>query len=121
VKLAADANALLSVVLRRRAKLILDHSNVGEALTTKETFAAVQEYAPCVAKRQVLALDPVLPAVSALPVTVVGRDVTSVLGACWHGGPLGSANHQGTPLHSQRLRDCGSCNLSLFTLVYSSV
>ena len=45
MKIAADANALLSAVLGGRANLILQHPEVEEILTAKETLDEVQEYA----------------------------------------------------------------------------
>jgi predicted nucleic acid-binding protein len=74
VRLAADANVLLSAVLGGRAKLILTHPEITEVLTTGETLGEVQEYAGSLARKKRLAEDLVLLAVASLPVTVVGRD-----------------------------------------------
>jgi predicted nucleic acid-binding protein len=46
VRLAADANVLLSAVLGGRAKAVLEHLGVEEVLTAETTLAEVQEYAP---------------------------------------------------------------------------
>jgi len=73
VKIAADANALLSAVLGGRARLILQHPDVEEVLTAEETLDEVQEYAPVLAKKNRLHEDVVLLAVATLPVTVVER------------------------------------------------
>ncbi len=75
MRLAADANALLSAVLGGRSKLILEHPKVNEVLTAEETFAEVQEYAGFLAKKKHLPTDLVLLAVTTLPVTVVERRV----------------------------------------------
>ena len=46
MRLAADANVLLSAVLGGRARAVLEHPNVQEILTTETILAEVQEYAP---------------------------------------------------------------------------
>jgi len=73
VRLAADANVLLSAVLRGRASLILEHPKVDEIFTTETTLGEVEEYATQLAAKKRLSLDVVLMAVASLPVTVVGR------------------------------------------------
>jgi predicted nucleic acid-binding protein len=73
VRLAADANVLLSAVLGGRAKLILENPQVDEILTVEQIMAEVEEYAGVLARKKRLAEDMVLLAVGALPVTVVGR------------------------------------------------
>jgi len=73
VRVAADANVLLSAVLGGRARLVLEDPSV-EALTSETTFAEVQEYAAHLARMKGLPRDVVLLAVATLPVTVVGPD-----------------------------------------------
>lgn len=73
MRLAADANVLLSAVLGGRAKLILENPQVDEILTVEQIMAEVEEYAGVLARKKRLAEDMVLLAVGALPVTVVGR------------------------------------------------
>ncbi|MGH9450133.1 MAG: PIN domain-containing protein [Terriglobia bacterium] len=73
MRLAADANVLLSSVLGGRAKLILESPQVDEILTVDQILAEVQEYAGILARKKRLAADLVLLAVGALPVTVVER------------------------------------------------
>jgi predicted nucleic acid-binding protein len=73
VNLAADANVLLSAVIGGRAKLVLNHPQVEEIFTTQHTLAEVEEYTMVLAKSKRLPPDVLLLAVSALPVTVVGR------------------------------------------------
>lgn len=73
MRLAADANVLLSAVLGGRAKLILTHSAVVEVLTTAQTLGEVHEYAATLARKKRLPKDLVLLAVAALPVTIVER------------------------------------------------
>jgi len=74
VRLAADANVLLSAVLGGRAKAVLQHRDVEEVVTAEVTFEEVQEYAAQLARKKRLALDLVLMAVAALPVRVVARE-----------------------------------------------
>jgi predicted nucleic acid-binding protein len=73
VRLAADANVLLSAVLGGRARLILENPQVDEILTVEQIMAEVEEYAGVLARKKRLAEDLVLLAVGALLVTVVGR------------------------------------------------
>jgi predicted nucleic acid-binding protein len=73
VKLAADANVLLSAVIGGRAKLVLQHPQIGEILTTEHTFSEVEEYALVLARKKRLPSDVLLLAVAALPVTIVER------------------------------------------------
>ncbi|MGH9351598.1 MAG: PIN domain-containing protein [Terriglobia bacterium] len=70
MRLAADANVLLSAVLGGRARLILESPQVEEILTVEQTVAEVHEYAIHLAKRKGLSEDLVLLAVGALPVTI---------------------------------------------------
>lgn len=71
MRLAADANILLSAVLGGRAKVILQHPEVEEVLTAEAIFEEVQEYAAHLARRKRLPLDLVLLAVATLPVRIV--------------------------------------------------
>ncbi len=73
MRLAADANVLLSAVLGGRAKLILESPQIDEILTVEPIMAEVEEYAGLLARKKRLAEDLVLLAVGALPVTIVGR------------------------------------------------
>jgi len=73
VRLAADANVLLSAVLGGRARLILENPQIDEILTVEQIMAEVEEYAGLLARKKRLAEDLVLLAVGALPVTVVER------------------------------------------------
>ena len=73
MRLAADANVLLSAVLGGRARLILESPQVDQILTVEQIMAEVEEYAGLLARKKRLAEDLVLLAVGALPVTVVGR------------------------------------------------
>lgn len=75
MKLAADANVLLSSVLGGRARLVLDHPEIDEVLTTEATFAEVREYALLLGRKKKLAPDAILLAVAALPVTIISREV----------------------------------------------
>jgi predicted nucleic acid-binding protein len=75
VKLAADANVLLSSVLGGRARLVLDHPEIEEVLTTETTFAEVREYALLLGRKKKLAPDAILLAVAALPVSIVSLEV----------------------------------------------
>jgi predicted nucleic acid-binding protein len=73
VRLAADANVLLSAVLGGRARLVLSHPKVTEVLTTEHTMAEVQEYTLVLAQRKRLPTDVLLLAFAAMPVIVVDR------------------------------------------------
>ncbi len=75
MKLAADANVLLSSVLGGRARLVLDHPEIEEVLTTETTFAEVREYAVLLGRKKRLAPDAILLAVAALPVSIIPLDV----------------------------------------------
>ena len=73
MRLAADANVLLSAVVGGRARDVLTHAAVAEVLTTASTLGEVQEYLASLARKRRLALDTVLLAAASLPVTVVQR------------------------------------------------
>jgi len=73
VRIVADANVLLSAVLGGRANLVLRHPLVEEILTTEMTLSEVEEYAAQLARKKRLALDVVLMAAAALPVTLVDQ------------------------------------------------
>jgi predicted nucleic acid-binding protein len=75
VKIAADANVLLSAVLGGRANLILQHPEVEEILTSQETLDEVEEYALGLARKKRLREDLVILAIATLPVSVVERKV----------------------------------------------
>jgi predicted nucleic acid-binding protein len=75
VKIAADANALLSAVIGGRARLVFDHPLVQEVVTTEATFAEVREYATQLGRKKKLAPDTVLMTVAALPVTIISSAV----------------------------------------------
>ncbi len=73
MKLAADANVLLSAVIGGRANLIFNHPQVQEIFTTVHTLSEVEEYSLVLAKKKRIPSDILLLAVAALPVTVVNR------------------------------------------------
>ena len=73
MKLAADANVLLSAVIGGRARLIFSHPQVDEVFTTEYTLAEVEEYSMVLAKKKRIPSDILLLAVAGLPVTVVER------------------------------------------------
>lgn len=73
MKLAADANVLLSALIGGQAARVLRHSAVDGILTTEFTLAEVQEYAPQLARKKRLPIDVVLLAAATLPVTTVPR------------------------------------------------
>ena len=74
MRLAADANVLLSAVLGGRARLVLEHPGVEEVVTARATFQEVQEYAVHLAMKKRLSLDLVLLALAALPVKIIERE-----------------------------------------------
>jgi len=73
VKLAADANVLLSALIGGQAVRVLRHTAIEEILTTEATLAEVQEYAAQLAQKKRLPVDVVLLAAATLPVTIVPR------------------------------------------------
>ena len=73
MKLAADADVLLSALIGGQAKRVLAHPAVEEVLTTGVTLAEVREYASQLALKRRLAVDMVLLAAATLPVTTVAR------------------------------------------------
>ena len=73
MKLAADANVLLSALIGGQAARVFRHPKVEEILTTEFTLAEVQEYAGVLARRKGLDEDLVLLAAASLPVTTVPR------------------------------------------------
>jgi predicted nucleic acid-binding protein len=75
VKIAADANALLSSVIGGRARLVLNHPEIEEVVTTEATFAEVREYALLLGRKKKLTPDALLLAVAALPVSIVAPEV----------------------------------------------
>lgn len=75
MRLVADANVLLSVVIGGRAKAVLKHPSVSEVLTAEVTLGEVQEYAAQLAIKKRMSVDAVLLAVATLPVHVIERGV----------------------------------------------
>ena len=74
MRIAADANVLLSAVLGGRARLILASSQIDEILTTEGNLAEVRGYAVVLAKKRNLSADILLLAVASLPVTIVENE-----------------------------------------------
>ena len=75
MKIAADANVLLSALMGGQATRVLRHSAIEEIFTTEVTLSEVQEYAGQLARKRHLAVDIVLLAAAALPVTTVSQTV----------------------------------------------
>ena len=75
MKLAADANVLLSAVLGGRAKVVLSHPEIEEIVTTEVTFSEVEEYVTVLARKKRLSLDALLLATATLPVSVIERGI----------------------------------------------
>ena len=71
MRLAADANVLLSALIGGRARLALTHSQVTEVLTTQNVLSEVREYLPSLALKRKLDPASLQLAVATLPVTVV--------------------------------------------------
>ena len=124
MNLAADANVLLSAVIGGRAKLALNHAQVGEVFTTEHTFAEVQEYALVLARKKRVPSDILLLAVAALPVTLVSRaqyakSMTEAMKRIGHRDPddaelLALALHFRIPVWSND-RDFEGLDIDLFT------
>lgn len=75
MKIAADANALLSAVIGGRARLVLNHPEIEEVVTTEATFAEVREYSVQLGHKKKLAPDMMLLTVAALPVSIISPEV----------------------------------------------
>ena len=75
MKLAADANVLLSAVIGGRARLVLSNLDVEEILTTTTVFAEVEEYAAVLGRKKKLSPEALMLAVASLPVSIVAREV----------------------------------------------
>lgn len=73
MKLAADANVLLSALIGGRASLVFANPQVGEILTAQPTFAEVEEYALTLARKKRISEDVLLLALAAMPVTIVSQ------------------------------------------------
>ena len=52
MKLAADANVLLSAVIGGRAGIVLSHPEVEEVITTATVFAEVEEYSAVLGRKE---------------------------------------------------------------------
>ena len=77
MKIAADANALLSAVIGGRARLVLTHPEIEEVVTTEATFAEVKEYAFLLGRKKKLTPDTILLTVAALPVRIISPEVSA--------------------------------------------
>jgi predicted nucleic acid-binding protein len=75
VRLAADANVLLSAVIGGRARLALANPTIEEVITTATVFAEVEEYAAILGRKKGLALETLMLAVASLPVSIVARGI----------------------------------------------
>ena len=75
MKLAADANVLLSAVIGGRAGIVLSHPEVEEVITTATVFAEVEEYSAVLGRKKKLAPETLMLAVASLPVSIVARQV----------------------------------------------
>jgi predicted nucleic acid-binding protein len=75
VRLAANANVLLSAVIGGRARLVLSHPAVEEVLTSETVFAEVEEYAAILGQKRKIPEEAVMLAVASLPVSIVVHEV----------------------------------------------
>ncbi len=75
MKLAADANVLLSAVIGGRARLVLSSPTVEEVLTTASVFAEIEEYAAILGQKKRIPPETVMLAVASLPVSIVAAEV----------------------------------------------
>lgn len=73
MRLAADANVLLSALIGGRARLIIASPTISELLTAESTFSEVEEYALVLARKKHIPADILLLSMAAMPVTVVAR------------------------------------------------
>jgi predicted nucleic acid-binding protein len=75
VKLAADANVLLSAVIGGRARLVFSHPEIEEILTTATVFSEVEEYAAILSRKRKLTPEALMLAVASLPVSIVEGEI----------------------------------------------
>ncbi|MGA3372858.1 MAG: PIN domain-containing protein [Terracidiphilus sp.] len=75
MKIAADANVLLSAVIGGRARLVLNHPDIEEVVTTEATFAEVREYALLLGRKKKLTPEVLLLTMAALPVSIVSPKI----------------------------------------------
>ncbi|HKF46880.1 MAG TPA: PIN domain-containing protein [Terracidiphilus sp.] len=75
MKLAADANVLLSAVIGGRARLAITHPQVEELLTTATVYAEVEEYALELGRKKNIPSETLMLAVASLPVSIVDREI----------------------------------------------
>jgi predicted nucleic acid-binding protein len=75
VKLAADANVLLSAVIGGRARIAITHPQIDELVTTATVFAEVEEYAIKLGRKKKITPETVMLTVASLPVSIVAREV----------------------------------------------
>jgi predicted nucleic acid-binding protein len=71
VKLAADANVLLSALIGGKAKAVLEHPKIEEVFTVTGVIEEVREYLPGLARERKLPEDVLLMTLVSLPVTIV--------------------------------------------------
>ena len=75
MRLAADANVLLSAVIGGRARLVLSNPDIEEVVTTETVFAEVEEYAAVLGHKRKIPAETLMLAVASLPVSIVAREV----------------------------------------------
>ncbi len=75
MRLAADANVLLSAVIGGRARLVLCHPQIEEVLTTETVFAEVEEYAAILGQKRKIPAQTLMLAVASLQVSIVAHEV----------------------------------------------
>ena len=75
MRLAADANVLLSAVIGGRARLVLSNPDIEEVVTTETVFAEVEEYAAILGHKKKIPAETLMLAVASLPVSIVAREV----------------------------------------------
>lgn len=75
MKLAADANVLLSAVIGGRARIAINHPLMEELLTTASVYAEVEEYAIELGRKKKIAPETLMLAVASLPVSIVATEV----------------------------------------------
>jgi predicted nucleic acid-binding protein len=62
-------------VIGGRARLVFDHPEIEEVVTTEATFAEVREYALLLGRKKKIAPDTLMLTVAALPVSIVSPEV----------------------------------------------
>ena len=74
MRLAADANVLLSALIGGKARLLLGKPVFEAVLTTETVLAEIHEYAAVLGRKRKIPEDQMLLGIAELPITIINRD-----------------------------------------------